>query len=147
MLPEPGSRRVGMGAIGAARARFAPRGDGSDRYSFAPLTVMAAAQARGRQWAAAPFDGAEAPGIQVVLVVQRAQPAPLVDLLSLAALDDADRAGETLLPPMGLAEASGVSRVRAVIDAAIGAPAQELPVLATAQPTSLRLLATSGLRA
>jgi hypothetical protein len=84
------------------RARLSPYRDGREWHAVAFLPVVASAQARCEQWTIASSDGANAASVQIALVVQRAQPPALADLLALAALDHAHHAREALLAPVVL---------------------------------------------
>src|SRR5919198_4807858 len=91
------------------------------------------------------IDRAHASKVELALVVQSAQSAPLVELLSITAANQAHRASEPLLSPMGLTEPLRVHRVPTTADDAIGATTQELSVMAPAQAPPFRLLTTVGL--
>jgi hypothetical protein len=134
-------------SVDAPGAGLAPCRYRREWEAIASLPVMAAAQPRGEEWPVAALNIAEAPEVELSFVVQRAQrPAP-VELLAVTARDHADRPGKSLLPPVGLTEALGVRGVRTPFDAAVGATAQELAVMAPAETAPFGLAIASRLSA
>jgi hypothetical protein len=132
-------------SVDAPCAGLTPRCYWRKWEAFASLPVVAAAQRRREEWPVAALDCAEAPAVELALVMQRAQPSALAELLSVTAGNHAYRPGESLLSPMCLTEPFGVRSVRAALDAAVGAAAQELAVVASAETAALGLAIASRL--